>query len=184
MWSGSDSAWANLNWLIRIGRVLARARAQINTAALAAAFADGGLHGTSIDAVVAAAGVARPTLYARGGDKEELLALAVEAEVERLIERFEGGVASIAAALDEYVATEPGARLLLISARVGASERVERSLRRIALALTSAVGDEETAAVLLGGAYAALQDGPSVARLARLLPTRAESGPPAGIWTA
>ncbi|RKQ90737.1 TetR family transcriptional regulator [Solirubrobacter pauli] len=163
---------------------MARARAQINTAALAAAFADGGLHGTSIDRVVAAAGVARPTLYARGGDKDELFALAVEAEVERLIERFEGGVGQIAAALDEYVELDPGARLLLVTARVGASERVERSLRRISLALTSAVGDEEVAAVLLGGAYAALHGGPSVARLARLLPSRAQSGPPAGIWTA
>ena len=162
---------------------MARARAQINTAALAAAFADGGLHGTSIDRVVEAAGVARPTLYARGGDKEELFALAVEAEVERLVERFEGGVGQIAAALDEYL-DEPGARLLLVSARVGASERVERSLRRIAVALESAVGDEEVAAVLLGGAYAALYGGPSVARVARLLPARAESGPPAGIWTA
>ena len=55
--------------------------------------------------MVAAAGVAKPTLYARGGDKEELFALAVEAEVERLLERFEGGVGQIAAALDEYVAT-------------------------------------------------------------------------------
>jgi AcrR family transcriptional regulator len=163
---------------------MARARAQINTAALAAAFADGGLHGTSIDRVVEAAGVARPTLYARGGDKEELFALAVEAEVERLIERFEGGVGQIAAALDEYLDSEPGARLLLVSARVGASERVERSLRRIAVALESAVGDEEVAAVLLGAAYAALHGGPSVTRVARLLPARAQSGPPAGIWTA
>src|ERR671910_782520 len=98
-----------------------RARAQIDTAALVAAFAADGLHGTPVDRVVEAAGVARPTLYARGGDKEELFALAVEAEVERLIERFEGGVGQIAAALDEYVASEPGARLVFVSARVGGS---------------------------------------------------------------
>ena len=85
-----------------------RARASIDTTALAAAFAADGLHGTPIDRVVAAAGVAKPTLYARGGDKEELFALAVEAEVERLLERFEGGVGQIAAALDAYVATTPG----------------------------------------------------------------------------
>jgi AcrR family transcriptional regulator len=163
-----------------------RPRASIDTAALAAAFAADGLHGTPIDRVVEAAGVAKPTLYARGGDKEELFALAVEAEVERLIERFEGGVGQIAAALDEYL-DEPGARLLLVTAWHSSSRvsaRVERSLRRVAVALESAVGDEEVAAVLLGGAYAALQGGPSVTRLARLLPTRAESGPPAGIWTA
>ena len=78
-----------------------RPRAQLDTAALARAFAADGLHGTPIDRVVAAAGVAKPTLYARGGDKEELFALAVEAEVERLLERLEGGVGQIAAALDE-----------------------------------------------------------------------------------
>ncbi|MDA0183893.1 TetR/AcrR family transcriptional regulator [Solirubrobacter phytolaccae] len=160
-----------------------RPRASIDTAALAAAFAEGGLHGTSIEQVVAAAGVARPTLYARGGDKEELFALAVEAEVERLIERFEGGVGQIAAALDAYLDSEPGARLLLVTARPG-SPRVERSLRRIPVALESAVGDEEIAAVLLGAAWSALHDGPSVTRVARLLPARVDSGPPRGIWTA
>lgn len=160
-----------------------RPRASIDTAALAAAFAADGLHGTPIDRVVEAAGVARPTLYARGGDKEELFALAVEAEVERLIERFEGGVRALAAALDAYL-EEPGARLLFISAHVGASDRVERSLRRIPLALESAAGDEEVAAVLLGAAYVALQGGPSVERVARLLPAPVESGPPSGIWTA
>ena len=51
-----------------------RPRAQLDTAALARAFAAGGLHGTPIDAVAAAAGVAKPTLYARGGSKEELFA--------------------------------------------------------------------------------------------------------------
>ncbi|MDA0167766.1 TetR/AcrR family transcriptional regulator [Solirubrobacter taibaiensis] len=161
-----------------------RARAQIDTAALAAAFAADGLHGTPIDRVVAAAGVAKPTLYARGGDKEELFALAVEAEVERLLERFEGGVGQIAAALDAYVASEPGARLVFVSARVGPSPRVERSLRRITIALTAAVGDEATAAALLGAVWSALHGGPPVAVVARLLPAVADSAPPGGIWTA
>src|SRR6478609_10570341 len=137
MWSSADSAESNLNCPVRIQRV-PRARASIDTTALAAAFAADGLHGTPIDRVVAAAGVAKPTLYARGGDKAELFALAVEAEVERLLERFEGGVGQIAAALDEYVTT-PGARLLFAGARVGPPHR---SLRRISIALTAAVGDE------------------------------------------
>ena len=111
MWSWADSVESNLNCAVRIQRV-PRARAQIDTTALAAAFAADGLHGTPIDRVVAAAGVAKPTLYARGGDKEELFALAVEAEVERLLERFEGGVGQIAAALDQYVTT-PGARFVI-----------------------------------------------------------------------
>ena len=157
-----------------------RARASIDTAALAAAFAADGLHGTPIDRVVAAAGVAKPTLYARGGDKEELFALAVEAEVERLLERFEGGVGQIAAALDEYVTT-PGARLLFAGARVGPPHR---SLRRIPIALTAAVGDELVASALLGAAWSALHGGPPVARVARLLPAVTDATPPGGIWTA
>jgi AcrR family transcriptional regulator len=68
---------------------MARPRAQLDTAALARAFAADGLHGTPIDRVAEAAGIAKPTLYARFGDKEELFALAVEAEVERLVARID-----------------------------------------------------------------------------------------------
>src|SRR3954462_4977159 len=79
---------------IRTGKLgflvtMARPRAQLDTAALARAFAADGLHGTPIDDVAETAGVAKPTLYARFGDKEELFALAVEAEVERLVARLD-----------------------------------------------------------------------------------------------
>jgi AcrR family transcriptional regulator len=160
-----------------------RPRAQLDTAALARAFADGGLHGTSIDAVAAAVGLAKPTLYARGGDKEELFALAVEAEVERLLERLDGvsRVLDLARALDDHLREAPeGMRLLLVTGRLG-DARVSRSLARIAPAL--AVPEVHTAA-LLGAAYAALHGGPSVEALARLLPPVGDDGPPAGIWTA
>src|SRR3954447_945432 len=124
-----------------------RPRAQLDTSALARAFAGGGLHGTPIDAVAAAARLAKPTLYARGGDKEELFALAVEAEVERLLSRLGGAPAR---ALDEHPAESPdGMRLLLVTARhtrSRVSQRVDDSLRRV----SSALGDE-----LLGAAYAA-----------------------------
>ena len=70
------------------------------------------------------------------------------------------------------------------SARGSGSARVERSLRRISIALTAAVGDEATAAALLGAAWSALHGGPPVAVVARLLPAVTESGPPSGIWTA
>lgn len=157
-----------------------RARASIDTVALAAAFAADGLHGTPIDRVAEAVGLAKPTLYARGGDKQELFALAVEAEVERLVERFDGGVAQIAAALDDYVTT-PGARLVFVSARLGGSER---ALRRVTIALTAAVGDERIASALLGAAWSALHGGPPVTAIARLLPATGDSSPPSGIWTA
>ncbi len=170
---------------------MARPRAQLDTAALARAFAADGLHGTSIDAVATAVGLAKPTLYTRGGDKQELFALAVEAEVERLLDRLHGELIDLARALDAYVRDAPaGARLLLLTARHGHSRvaaRVERSLHRIPSGLARAVGGEDAdlvAAALLGGARAALDGGPSVERLARLLPTEESAQPPGGIWTA
>ena len=163
-----------------------RPRAFLDTAALARAFAADGLHGTPIERVAAAAGLAKPTLYARGGDKEELFALAVEAEVERLLSRFEGGarVPDLARALDAHAREAPdGLRLLLLTARhrsSGVAARVERSLRRV----FDALGGDAAAAALLGGAVAALHGGPSVVEVARLLPAPVDEGPPEGIWTA
>jgi len=57
-----------------------RPRAQLDTSALAAAFAPDGLHGTPIERVVAAAGVAKPTLYAHFRSKGELVAAVKAAE--------------------------------------------------------------------------------------------------------
>ena len=170
-----------------------RPRAQLDTAALARAFAADGLHGTPIDRVAAAAGLAKPTLYARGGDKEELFALAVEAEVERLIDRLEGAerVSELARALDDHLVEAPeGSRLLLVTARHRSSRvasRVERSLQRIPDALAAALDGERAellAAALLGGAHAALHGGADVASLARVLPAPEDERPPEGIWTA
>lgn len=146
-----------------------RPRASIDTAALVRAFAADGLHGTPIERVVTACGVAKPTLYARGGDKDELFALAVEAEVERLLDRLDGRPAR---ALDEHLRESPeGMRLLLITGRVG-SARAEAALQRLAF-----LGP------LLGAAYVALHGGPSVSEFARSLPSES-AGPPPGIWTA
>ena len=162
-----------------------RPRAALDTAALARAFAADGLHGTSIERVAAYAGLAKPTLYARGGDKEELFALAVETEVERLLSRFDGGRAvDLARALDDHAREAPdGLRLLLVTGRHRSSRvaaRVERSLRRV----YDALGGDVAAAALLGGAIAALHGGPSVVDVARLLPAPVDEGPPEGIWTA
>jgi AcrR family transcriptional regulator len=162
-----------------------RPRASLDTAALARAFAADGLHGTSIERVAAAAGLAKPTLYARGGDKEELFALAVEAEVERLLDRLDGPrVGDFARALDAHAREAPeGLRLLLVTARHRSSRvaaQVERSLARV----SEALGGGAVAAALLGGAVAALHGGPSVIEVARLLPAPVDEGPPEGIWTA
>src|SRR3954451_11128003 len=149
-----------------------RPRAQLDTVALARAFAQGGLHGTSVDAVAAAAGLAKPTLYARGGSKEELFALAVDAEAERLLQRLDGAtrLSDVARALDEH--PPEGLRLLLITG--GGPERILRALDV----------PEAHAAALLGAAYVALHGGPPVADGARALVALEDEAPPAGIWTA
>jgi AcrR family transcriptional regulator len=67
---------------------MARPRANIDTAALADAFAADGLHGTSSASLAAATGIAKPTLYVHGASKEALFLRAVEAEVERVLSRL------------------------------------------------------------------------------------------------
>jgi AcrR family transcriptional regulator len=65
-----------------------RPKSTIETAKLTKAFADGGLAGTSAEQLADLAGVAKPTLYAHGHTKESLYLLAVDTEVERLLERL------------------------------------------------------------------------------------------------
>lgn len=67
---------------------MARPRSTIEPTSLIKAFADHGLAGTSADQLADRAGVAKPTLYAHGHTKESLYVLAVDVEVERLLERL------------------------------------------------------------------------------------------------
>lgn len=109
---------------------MARPRAQIDAAALAEAFAADGLHGTSAARIARAVGVAKPTLYVHGVSKEALFLRAVEAEVERVIDRLhaaasasaersarERAVAAALALLDHAAERPAGARLLTSTAR-------------------------------------------------------------------
>lgn len=67
---------------------MARPRSTIEPASVTKAFADHGLAGTSADQLADLVGVAKPTLYAHGHTKESLYLLAVDVEVERLLERL------------------------------------------------------------------------------------------------
>jgi AcrR family transcriptional regulator len=109
---------------------MARPRAQIDTAALADAFAPAGLQGTSSAALAAATGIAKPTLYVHGESKEALFRRAVEAEVERVLTRLHAAerataghssrrraTAAAHALLDHAAARPNGARLLNHTAR-------------------------------------------------------------------
>jgi AcrR family transcriptional regulator len=126
---------------------MARPRANIDTSALADAFAADGLHGTSSAALAAAAGIAKPTLYVHGASKEALFLRAVEAEVERVLTRLHAAEAATAghparrrataaahALLDHAAARPRGARLLAHTARHASStvaSAVDAALTRI-----------------------------------------------------
>jgi len=127
--------------------VMARPRARLDLAALADAFAPDGVHGVSASELATALGVAKPTLYAHGTSKDALFLRAVEAEVERVVdrlhfaERASAGRAArdrataAAQALLDHAATRPlGARLLHRTAYHASSEvapQVAAALQRI-----------------------------------------------------
>ncbi|WP_372788383.1 TetR/AcrR family transcriptional regulator [Paraconexibacter sp.] len=131
---------------------MARPRARLDLSALADAFAADGLHGVSTAELAAALEVAKPTLYAHGSSKEALFLRAVEAEVERVIDRLHGAeratvgmvardraAASVRALLDHAAARPAGARLLHRTAHHASSEvadRVAAALRRVPDRLT------------------------------------------------
>ena len=128
-----------------------RPRAQLDTAALAARVRRrrAARHADRARSRRRSA-LAKPTLYARGGDKEELFALAVEAEVERLLDASTAGSIDLARALDDHLREAPDGPGCCSPPRATGSRAwrrgCERSLRRIPAALTAALGDEVLAA--------------------------------------
>ncbi len=126
---------------------MARPRAELDAAALADAFSADGLHGTSAVQLARAVGVAKPTLYVHGESKEALFLRAVEAEVERVLNRLHAAAAATAgrsardratatalALLDHAAARPAGARLLTTTARhasSGVAVAVAAALQRI-----------------------------------------------------
>ncbi|HET9073865.1 MAG TPA: helix-turn-helix domain-containing protein [Solirubrobacteraceae bacterium] len=154
-----------------------RPRARLDHAAIAAAFAPDGLHGVSSAEVARRAGVAKPTVYARGGSKEGVFLACVEAEVERLLSLLSRAdldtralparlrLTAIALAVIDHVLAHPdAARLLHLTARhrsSGVAGAVDAALARlsarIALLLrTEATPEsaEQVAVALLGAAAA------------------------------
>jgi AcrR family transcriptional regulator len=68
-------------------------RRQVLDAAIAV-FSEEGLHGASMDAIAARAGVSKPLVYAHGGTKDELFAACLAREAERLVTTMTAAVGS------------------------------------------------------------------------------------------
>lgn len=74
-------------------RMAAAERRTVIVEAARAAFAEGGFHQTSLDAVAERAGVSKALIYEHFGSKRELHATMLEGHVDELIERITGAVA-------------------------------------------------------------------------------------------
>ncbi|PTL58956.1 hypothetical protein C7Y72_04480 [Paraconexibacter algicola] len=137
-----------MNQVVREHHVrMARPRARLDLAVLADAFAADGLHGISAAELAQRLGVAKPTLYVHGTSKDSLFLLAVEAEVERVVDRLHGAeraaagrtardraTAAVRALLDHAAARPAGARLLHRTAHHESStvaDDVRAAVRRV-----------------------------------------------------
>lgn len=164
---------------------MARPRARLDLVALADTFAGDGVHGVSSQQLADALGVAKPTLYVHGTSKDALFLVAVEAEVERVIDRIaaaersaagrsahDRAIATARAILDHAAARPAGARLLSRTAHHATSEvagavaaalqrvpdRIAEGLRRDLLADGLDAGSAPFLARALYGAAAALAE--------------------------
>lgn len=127
-------------------------RVDLDTRRLVAVFAPDGLHGVGMVEIARAVGVAKPTLYRNHPSKDALFLAAVEAEVERLLERLyetwsdalslplADAIAALARALLDYGDEQPaGFRLLFTTAaheRSTVADDVAGTLDRIVDRLT------------------------------------------------
>jgi AcrR family transcriptional regulator len=151
-------------------RPMAPPRKQLDFRAAAEALTEPGAEGATMDAIARRIGVAKPTLYRMAGSREELIAICVDAEAERLLAQMHQGFGPAEAAPAErlavgfgrffrFVEESPAGFLLLFGGRHPearqAVRRVENRLRDIVQRETraagrSAVHAEVLAAGLLG----------------------------------
>jgi AcrR family transcriptional regulator len=155
-----------------MGVVMARARARLDHAAIAVAFAPDGLHGVTAADVAARAGVAKPTLYAHGRSKDAVFLACVEAETERLLDRLYDAeqrtrdltpsrrAGALALAIVQHGSAAPhSARLLHVTGRHASStvaRAVDAALDRLPARVGEALRCEPERALALYAAAAAL----------------------------
>jgi AcrR family transcriptional regulator len=110
---------------------MARARRQLDFQAVAEALTDPALERASMASVARRLGVAKPTLYRMAGSRDELIALSIDAEAERLLEQIHGGGLP---AFFQFVRESPAGFVLLFGGRYPearqAVRRVENRLAR------------------------------------------------------
>jgi AcrR family transcriptional regulator len=155
--------------------------ATIDLGAVALALAELGPERASTAALARAAKVAKPTLYAHFGSREQLVEACVEHEAERLLDHVYDAD-DVAAALATYVAESPGWRFLLLARHPAVLAARARVAERLAAGSRGPTGlaPRAAASAFLAAAGALLEAVPARDRrralgaLARaLLPRRA-----------
>jgi AcrR family transcriptional regulator len=134
----------------------------LDLAAVADVLSDPLLDNPSMAEIGRRLGVAKPTLYRMAGTREELIALTIEAEAERLLEHVHRD--GIAGFFEFACASPAGFALLFDGGHPQARQAVRRIENRLAATLPEDAGDARAAAAGLlalasGVTRRALEDG-------------------------
>jgi len=153
---------------------MAPPRKQLDFRAAAEALTAPGAEGATMDAIARRIGVAKPTLYRMAGSREELIAICVDAEAERLLAQMHQGFGAAGAPPAErlaagfrrffrFVEDSPAGFLLLFGGRYPearqAVRRVENRVRDLIVRETRAAGRETAHAEALAGGLLGLAAG-------------------------
>lgn len=141
---------------------MARARKRLDLATVAEVLSDPSLDRPSMAAIARRVGVAKPTLYRMAGTREELIALTIDAEAERLLEAIHRD--GLAGFFDFACRSPAGFTLLFDGRHHGGRQAVRRVEGRLAATLDTDPAIRPCAAAGLlglaaGVARRAIEDG-------------------------
>ena len=127
---------------------MARRRKQLDLRAVAGALSDPAFEHASMGEVAARLGVAKPTLYRMAGSREELIAISVDSEAERLLEHVHRRGAR---GVLDFAADSPAGFSLLFGDRYPrARQAVRRVENRLATMIDGRPGAPEPAIAAAG----------------------------------
>jgi AcrR family transcriptional regulator len=147
---------------------VARARKDLDLAKVAEVLADPARDRPSMAEIARGLGVAKPTLYRMAGNREELVALTIEAEAERLLERIHG--AGLPGFFD-FASSSPAGLLLLFD---GSHREARQAVRRVETRLASTLPDEAADPHAAAAGLLALAAGVARRALEDAVPVRPE----------
>ncbi|MGH2836898.1 MAG: TetR/AcrR family transcriptional regulator [Thermoleophilaceae bacterium] len=135
---------------------MARRRKQLDFRAVAEALTQPSTERVSMADIARGLGVAKPTLYRMAGSREELIAISIDAEAERLVEQIHRGGPT---AVFQFARESPAGFVLLFGDRY---PEARQAVRRVEARLARDSSDVAAAGLLglvTGIARRAMEDG-------------------------